>query len=140
MIDTNCEDNASQVQTQAEEYIRFVVKGATPRAVSTREVEVSKVDEELIDVRRSLKEDKWDKLSVNFCAVRNELSCIGYLVVRGTRLVIPKDLHVRMKCVELAHQGHLGIVGTKQTLRTKVWWPQMERMLKSMCGHVMVVK
>ena len=54
LIYTNCEDNASQVQTQAEEYIRFVVKGATPRAVSTREVEeVSKVDEELIDVRRS---------------------------------------------------------------------------------------
>ena len=70
-------------------------------------------------------DDQWERSSVNYRAIRHELSCIGYLVVRGTRIIIPKKL--RMRCVELAHQGHLGIVGTKQTLRTKVWWPQMER-------------
>ena len=26
-----------------------------------------------------------------------------------------------------AHEGHLGIVGTKQKLRSKVWWPGMEK-------------
>eukprot|EP00057_Strongylocentrotus_purpuratus_P003893 XP_003727599.1 PREDICTED: uncharacterized protein K02A2.6-like [Strongylocentrotus purpuratus] len=29
--------------------------------------------------------------------------------------------------VSLAHEGHLGIVGTKQNLRTKVWWPGCEK-------------
>ncbi len=126
LVDTSTADKPSRLQMQAEEYIRFVAKEASPRAMSTREVEEeSRIDEELIAVRKCLKEDKWDKPSVNFCAVRNELSCIGYLVVRGTRLVIPRKL--RMKCVELAHQEHLGVVGTKQTLRTKVWWPQMEK-------------
>ncbi|XP_062576186.1 uncharacterized protein K02A2.6-like [Saccostrea cucullata] len=32
-----------------------------------------------------------------------------------------------MQCVQLAHQGHIGIVGTKQQLRTKVWWPGMDK-------------
>ena len=51
--------------------------------------------------------------------------------------VIPKKL--RQQSVALAHQGHLGIVGTKQRLRIKVWWPQMkkevERYVKSCHGY-----
>ena len=39
-------------------------------------------------------------------------------MLRGTRLVIPEKL--RLKCIKLAHQGHLGVVGTKQLLLTKV--------------------
>lgn len=57
--------------------------------------------------------------------VQDELCKIGYIVLRGTRIVIPEKL--RMKCVKLAHQGHLGASGTKQQLRTKVWWPSMDR-------------
>ena len=34
---------------------------------------------------------------------------------------------MRAKCIELAHEGHLGIVGTKQMLRSKVWWPNMDK-------------
>ena len=34
---------------------------------------------------------------------------------------------MRPKIVSLAHEGHLGIVGTKQNLRSKVWWPGCER-------------
>lgn len=46
-------------------------------------------------------------------------------MLKGTRLLIPKSLSE--KCTQIAHQGHLGIVGVKQQLRTKVWWPQMDR-------------
>ena len=111
---------------EAEQYVRWVAKEATPRALSTRQVEdASKEDEELSKVRDSLTNDNWGRESVNFSAFKSELTCVGYLILRGTRIVIPKKL--RQQCVELAHQGHLGIVGTKQRLRTKVWWPQMER-------------
>lgn len=57
--------------------------------------------------------------------MREELLTIGYVVLRGHRLVIPKVM--REQCVKLAHQGHQGIIKTKQRLRTKVWWPQMEK-------------
>ena len=46
-------------------------------------------------------------------------------MLRGTRIVIPESL--RKQCVQIAHQGHLGIVGTKQQLRTKVWWSGMDK-------------
>ena len=38
---------------------------------------------------------------------------------RGTRIVIPTKLQPRT--LALAHGGPLGLVGTKQNLRTKVW-------------------
>lgn len=45
--------------------------------------------------------------------------------------MIPKAL--RSQVVALAHEGHLGIVGTKQNLRTKVWWPGMEADAEKYC-------
>ena len=50
---------------------------------------------------------------------------IGQLVFIGTRIVIPSKLWPRT--LALAHKNHLGLVGTKQNLRTKVWWPGMDK-------------
>ena len=35
----------------------------------------------------------------------------------------------------LAHEGHLGILGTKQTLCTKVWWPGLESDVEKYCSR-----
>lgn len=37
------------------------------------------------------------------------------------RIIIPTNL--RQRVLDLAHQGHPGIVSLKSRLRTKVWWP-----------------
>ncbi|XP_033739246.1 uncharacterized protein K02A2.6-like [Pecten maximus] len=116
----------SKLKMETENYIRFVAREATPSALMTHEVEeASKEDDELSMVRECMESRRWDKTCTPYYPVRDELSRLGYLVLRGTRLVIPK--YLRNKCIQLAHQGHLGIVGTKQQLRTKVWWPQMDR-------------
>ena len=47
---------------------------------------------------------------------------IGQLVLRGTRIIL-----LRLRALALAHEGHLGFVGTKQKLRTNVWWPDMDK-------------
>ncbi|KAL4231673.1 hypothetical protein ACF0H5_009252 [Mactra antiquata] len=125
---------------ESDEYIRFVAGNATPSAISTREVErASASDEEMNKLHNSIQVDKWEN-SPNYIPVRYELSTIGHLVLRGTRIVVPKCL--RKKCIELAHEGHLGVVGTKQNLRTKVWWPKLdqdvENYLKSCYGCQLV--
>ena len=53
------------------------------------------------------------------------------LVLKGTRLVIPKKL--RKKILDPAHKGHQGSVKTKQRLRTKVWWPGIDRQAEQRC-------
>ena len=44
---------------------------------------------------------------------------IGQLVFIGTGIVIPSKLWPRT--LALAHKNRLGVAGTKQNLRTKVW-------------------
>ncbi|XP_014678136.1 PREDICTED: uncharacterized protein K02A2.6-like [Priapulus caudatus] len=63
--------------------------------------------------------------------VRYELATLGQLILRGTKLVIPTSL--RKRTVQLAHEGHQGIVKTKQRLRTKVWWPGIDRAAEHVC-------
>lgn len=46
------------------------------------------------------------------------------IIRRGTRIVIPTVL--QDKVIQLALQGHQGIVKTKVLLRTKVWFPDID--------------
>ena len=59
-----------------------------------------------------------DKLSIN--SDENVL-------VRGTRLVIPKALQKRI--VQLAHEEHLGVVKTKLLIREKVWFSGIDSLV-----------
>ncbi|XP_062578034.1 uncharacterized protein K02A2.6-like [Saccostrea cucullata] len=124
LVDKTPVENSNSKDT--EQYVKFIAREATPQALSTQEVEeASRRDEELVRIRKFIKEGKWEKSCVDYYPFRDELCCIGYVVLRGSRIVIPRNL--RKQCVQLAHQGHLGIVGTKQQLRTKVWWPGMDK-------------
>ncbi|XP_031574959.1 uncharacterized protein K02A2.6-like [Actinia tenebrosa] len=64
-------------------------------------------------------------------SVRHELCVCGHLLLRGTRLVIPAKL--RKQVVELGREGHQGTVKTKQRLRSKVWWPGLDKDAESKC-------
>ena len=59
--------------------------------------------------------------------VKEELSVSeNGILLRGNRIVIPKTL--RSQVVKLAHIGHQGVVKTKGLLRSKVWFPTIDRM------------
>ena len=118
-------DISSKHTPEADEYVRFVAVSATPNAMTTLEVEeASAEDEELAEVRKCINGTSWDQLVYKkYLPCRGKLCAIGQLILRGTRIIIPKRLRPRV--LTLAHEGHLGIVGTKQKLRSKVWWPGM---------------
>ncbi|XP_046581664.1 uncharacterized protein K02A2.6-like [Haliotis rubra] len=75
---------------------------------------------------------KWYTVgNTKYVPVRNELSAIGKIVLRGTRILIPKLL--RENVLQLAHEGHPGIVRMKQRLRSKVWWPGIDADAEKFC-------
>ena len=53
---------------------------------------------------------------------------MGQLVMRGKKVVMPEKL--RNQTVQLAHEGHQGMVRTINRLREKVWWPDLDRQVK----------
>ena len=77
-----------------------------------------------------------------YLLVRKELTNIGHVLLRGTRIVVPKVLQ---KCVlDLAHEGHPGIAVMKRRPRSKVWCPgidkDVELCCKCCCGCLLVSK
>jgi hypothetical protein len=51
------------------------------------------------------------------------------ILLCNNHIVIPTTLQQRV--VNIAHEGHMGIVKTKQLLREKVWFPAMNNLVES---------
>ena len=125
---------ASDQSREDDGYIRVIALHAVPVALRIKEIErVSAQDSELQAVRNCLIEGKCDNAPKQYLPVRNELTFIGHVILRGTRIVIPQAL--RKRVVNLAHEGHQGVVKTKERLRTKVWWPAMDRDAERRCAE-----
>ena len=88
---------------------------------TTREIErAAENDIELSAIRECLVHQQWNRIEFKeYLPIRGELCSIGKLVLRGSRIVIPKEM--RNRILEIAHEGHPGIVAMKSRLRTKVW-------------------
>ena len=115
-------------------YARLVASHVTPTALRIKEIEqVSTQDSELQPSRSCLVEGKWDNAPKQYVPVRNELTFIGHVILRGTRIVMLQAL--RKRVVNLALKGHQGAVKTKERLRTKVWWPGIDRKTAKRCAE-----
>ena len=82
-------------------------------------------------VKKALRTGKWRKCSTSIKSVRGELSECDGVILLGNRISIPTKLQDRI--LQLAHEGHQGIVKCKQRLRSKVWWVSMDKGCESMC-------
>jgi transposase InsO family protein len=66
--------------------------------------------------------------------VRETLSCNDEnLLTKDSVVVIPQVLRTRV--LELAHEGHPGVVKMKQRCRTTVWWPGMNNDIEHYVRH-----
>ena len=116
----------------ADHYIRFVAENAAPKAIPIQEIEkLSAVDKELSAIREVIQTGKLHQLPREYRHVSGELTVLGKLVLRGSRIVIPQV--PRERVLHLAHEGHQGVVKTKQRLRSKVWWPKIDQGAEEIC-------
>ena len=103
--------------------------------MTTREIEsASEKDPALQSVGECLLSGRWRDIEFKvYLPMRSELCAIAKLVIRGTRIVEQKEL--RSHVLELAHEGHPGIVAMKQRLRSKVhvWWPGIDKDAERTC-------
>ena len=127
VVTTSC-DRAMKV---AEEYITFVASASSPVAIDLEVIkEHTRSDETLQSLIKSIQSNHWTDKTKQYHKVRQELSVTSdqALVLRGTRIVMPAALH--QQAIDLAHEGHQGIVKSKQLLRTKVWFPGVDAQME----------
>lgn len=109
--------------------ISQITEISRPKAIKREELEAACEDDETInDVKEAMKSDEWKKELRRFELIKEELCFYNNILLRGTRIVIPAQLP--QKTLQLAHVTHSGEHSMKQLLRTKVWWPGIDEMVK----------
>lgn len=88
-------------------------------------------DPEIERLKRSIRTSEWEKDLRKYELSQNELGVVEDIVVRGPRIILPRSL--QEKALRLAHEGHIGIVGMKRRLRTKVWWLTLDKDVERWC-------
>jgi Tfp pilus assembly protein PilW len=132
---------ASREQKIAEEYVNYITVTSTPKALTVQEIEeATKADATLQAVSKAIETGNWqegpkqsDVDSVAYTAwqkVKEELTVgvTAQIILRGTRIAVPRKLQERV--VNLAHEGHQGVVKTKSLLREKVWFPSIDKLVE----------
>ena len=109
------------------------MENSVPAALTPKEIEqASYDDEELNLVKSCVRSGNWSQCTVpSYLHVKDELCVYGELLLRGTRIVVPSILRDRV--MKIAHEGHQGVVKTKNRLRSKVCWPKMDSDVKKLC-------
>lgn len=122
-----------------EKDIMAIVKSSVPEAVTWQELLEEKLsDTELSNLKEAIARGYFTAqekraLGSQYDAIFTELAVVGGLVVRGPQIVVPRML--RDKVVKLAHEGHQGITKTKEYLRTRVWFPGLDKMVEAHIQH-----
>jgi len=132
----------SRQKKVAEEYVSYLTANSTPKALKTQDIEAAtQSDATLQAVAEAITKGNWhdavksprvDASDFRLLErVKDELtvSASGNLILRGTRIVIPKSLQEHV--VNLAHEGHQGLVKTKSLLREKVWFPNIDKLVEA---------
>ena len=123
-------------EVESEEHISFVARNAVPKAVTLSESATAK-DPVLQAVMSAVKSGCWHKAPPDvslselsrYKQVKEQLTCTDTVLLKSDHLVVPAALQERI--VDIAHEGHLGIVKTKALLREKVWFPCMDKMVET---------
>ena len=131
----------------AENYVNFLTTHAVPKAMTLQEIkDATKKDKTLEGLAKIIREQLWDskpkwhELNTDnddirkYINVRDELTINDEadIVLRGSRIVIPRSLQHR--AISIAHEGHQGLVKTKQLIREKIWFPGIDKAVKDMIG------
>ncbi|CAK1603219.1 unnamed protein product [Parnassius mnemosyne] len=87
-------------------------------------VAYSEKDQEIYKVKKGVYQNDWDDSIKSYKFFENELFPDSILL-RGNKIVIPQQLCKSV--LDAAYEGHPGIVAMKGRLRSKVWWPRIDK-------------
>ena len=136
-----------QFQNIAEKYVCFLTQHAIPKAMTLPEIQqATTADPTLQLLMELITTGKWyliDNLTTQshpnvsipelkaYRKIKSELALNEHdrIILRGSRIILPERL--RLKAIHIAHEGHQGLVKTKQLLREKVWYPGIDKLAKN---------
>ena len=125
----------TDTHSEVECYVATVIQG-TPASPSKMESikMATAADSELQLVIKHVRRG-WPEYSGNvpqevraYMKVKNELSEADGLLIRGSRVIIPRSL--RADILKRIHDGHQGLTKCRDRAKSSVWWPGLSAELK----------
>lgn len=119
------------LQSEKEKNIIGLIQEAIPIDMDEvrRELENDEILQEVIKEINSIKRGHLVKKGVNwFTQNKEEFALENGILMRGMRVVMPKGLIT--KILQQVHTTHMGIVKTKNLLRSYAWWPRMNQQIE----------
>ena len=130
-------DIRSNMKACADRYVHYLSQYLAPRAMSIEEIQQASInDSELALIRSCLQTNELYKIPKPYQSVVDELCTTNQeILLRGNRIVLQTKL--RKRAIFLAHEDHAGITKCKQRIRTKLWWPQIDKQIEEhvKCCH-----
>ena len=128
---TQCRERTTKI---TEEYINLVIEAAVPPAMNTDMIKHHTMNDQVLQRILSLiRSNKWQDAASDpdlrpFYNICDELctNADNDIILRGTRIVLPQSLH--QQAINIAHEGHQGIVRTKRLLRHNIWFPNIDKL------------
>ena len=118
-------------QKLTEQYINYLTRNCVPKAMTLEDIKTAThEDRTLKGLRAAIKLNEWHYDVVKpFKKIKDELTVTSNgLILRGSRIVIPESLQQR--AIDLAHETHPGLSKTKALLREKIWFPNIDKIVK----------
>ena len=137
----------SHDEIDADEYVNFLAYESIPKTVTLHEIVAATSTDIALQLplllyklaagmmQRSMPTVIKYDMTESFDRVQNELTVMsdGSYLLRGTRLVIPRSLLLRV--VKVTHAGHMGLVKTKQLTREKVRFPGVDKLTSDLIAN-----
>ena len=116
----------------------ILIRQDMPKAISTDEIVQATLDDPVLQqlsasIQQGYIANK-DKHLSQFKPMFKELSTDDSgLILRSDKIVIPDKL--RSRVVAMAHEGHQGIVKTKQLVRSTMWFPGIDKQVEQAVAY-----
>lgn len=120
--------NVSETDSEVTHYVDSVVSAIPASTSKMDEIrQATAQDAEMLSVKQLIK-NGWPDHSQSVPAdarayfqVRAELSEYSGLILKGSRIVVPRSL--RAEILHRIHEGHQGLVKCRERAQSSVWWP-----------------
>ena len=119
-------DNNEEISTDF--FINSLIANSVSKAMTFSEIfRASKDDPVLQEVTKCLQENMWSKDSEikPYFKIKDQLPSTSGIMLNDIKIIVPK--YLQKQVIEIAHEGHQGMSKTKALLRTKVWWPGIDK-------------
>ncbi|MFY8166669.1 MAG: RNase H-like domain-containing protein, partial [Sediminibacterium sp.] len=119
----------TDMNEDVEEFINMIVNNTITKTMTKEMIlEETMKDVDLTKLKQMIKDGVYRPCTElkGFSNIFGELTVTDEgLILRDMRMVLPVSLH--KKAIQIAHEGHQGIRKTKELLRSKIWFPNIDK-------------